>query len=82
MIRTQIQLTEEQARALKAHARREERSMAELVRESVAEYLARRRAPDIHDLARRARGLKGRFRSGCPDLAEAHDRYLDDALDS
>ena len=82
MIRTQIQLTEEQARALRAQARAEERSMSELVRESVAEYLARRRTPDIQDLARRARALEGRFRSGHPDLAEAHDRYLDDAFDS
>ena len=81
MIRTQIQLTEEQARALKAQARREERSIAELVRECVAEYLARRRTPDVQELARRARGLKGRFRSGAADLAEAHDRYLDDAFD-
>lgn len=55
--------------------------MAELVRECVAEYLARRHTPDIRKLARRARNLKGRFRSGCPDLAEAHDRYLDDAFD-
>ena len=81
MIRTQIQLTEDQARALKARARLEERSMAELVRECVAEYLARRPAPDVRELARRARALEGRFRSGCPDLAEAHDRYLDDAFD-
>ena len=80
MKRTQIQLTEEQARALKAQARLEERSMAELVRDCVAEYLARRPAPDVRELARRARGLEGRFRSGCPDLAEEHDRYLDDAF--
>ena len=40
MIRIRIQLTEEQARALKTQARMEERSMAELVRECVAEYLA------------------------------------------
>ena len=82
MIRTQIQLTEAQARALKARARREDRSMAELVRESVAEYLARRPAPDVRELARRARDLEGRFRSGGPDLAEEHDRYLDEAFDS
>ena len=81
MIRTQIQLTEEQARALRAQARLEDRSMVDLVRECVAEYLARRRTSDIRELARRARGLKGRFRSGSPDLAEAHDRYLDDAFD-
>ena len=81
MIRTQIQLTEDQARALKDRARLEERSMADLVRECVAEYLARRPAPDARKLALRACDLKGRFRSGCPDLAEAHDRYLDDAFD-
>ena len=80
MKRTQIQLTEEQARALKAQAGLEERSMAELVRDCVAEYLARRPAPDVRELARRARSLQGRFRSGCPDLAEEHDRYLDDAF--
>ena len=81
MIRTQIQLTEEQARALKAQARMEERSMAELVRECIAEYLTRRRTPDMPELARRARALRGRFRSGVADLAEAHDRHLDDAFD-
>ena len=80
MIRTQIQLTEEQARALRARARLEERPMAELVRESVAEYLARRPTPDVRELARRARDLEGRFRSRCPDLAEEHDRYLDEAF--
>lgn len=82
MVRTQIQLTEEQARSLKARARIEERSMAELVRESVTEYLARRQGPDIRELARRARDLEGRFRSGHPDLAEEHDRYLHDGFDS
>ena len=66
---------------LKARARLEERSMADLVRECVSEYLARRPTPDVRELARRARNLRGRFRSGCPDLAEAHDRYLDDAFD-
>ena len=82
MIRTRIQLTEEQARALRTRARLEERPMAELVRESVAEYPVRRPAPDVRELARRARNLEGRFRSGCPDLAEDHDRHLDEAFDS
>ena len=81
MIRTRIQLTEEQARALKTRARLEERSVADLVRECVAEYLTRRPVPEVRELARRARDLKGRFRSGYPDLAEHHDRYLDDAFD-
>ena len=82
MIRTQIQLTEEQLKSLKALAREEERSVADLVRQSVAEYLVRRPAVDRAELVRRARGLIGRYRSGMPDLAEDHDRYLDDAFDT
>ncbi len=52
--------------------------MAEPGRELVAEYPARRQGPDLREIARRARGLEGRFRSGHPDLAEEHDRYLHD----
>ena len=54
--------------------------MAELVRECVAEYPARRSAPDARELARRACDPGGRLRSGRPDLAEAHDRYLEGAF--
>ena len=82
MIRTQIQLTEEQARALKIQARQEERSMSDLVRESVSEYLTRRRAIDREDLVRRARALAGQFSSGDPELAEQHDRHLGEAFDN
>ena len=39
------------------------------------------RTPDMPGLARRARSLEGRFRSGVADLAEAHERHLDDAFD-
>ena len=81
-IRTQVQLTEEQARALKVRARSEERSMADLVRESVSEYLARRPVRDRRDLLQRADALTGRFHSGSPDIATNHDRYLDEAYDS
>ena len=82
MIRMQIQLTEAQARALRAQARAQERSMADLVRESLSEYLARRPVADRDELVRRALALAGRYRSGCPDLAEEHDRHLDEAFDS
>lgn len=82
MIRTQIQLTEEQAQALKEHARQVDRSMADVVRESVTEYLARQRTFDRGELTRRARELAGAFRSGEGALAEEHDRFLDQAFDS
>ena len=82
MMRIQVQLTETQVRALRAQACQEERSMADLVHESVSEYLARRQVWDRRELARRALALAGRYRSGCPDLAEDHDEHLDEAFDS
>ena len=82
MIRTQVQLTEAQAQALRTQARLEERSMADLVRESVSEYLARRHVVDRGEVARRALALAGRYRSGCRDLAEDHDVHLAEAFDS
>ena len=82
MKRTQIQLTEAQLKTLKALARQEERSVADLVRQSVAEYLVQRPGTDRDALVRRARDLGGRYRSGCADLAEDHDRHLDDAFDA
>ena len=81
MIRTQIQLTATQARALKERARLEDRSVADLVRVSVTEYLARYPARDRSDLVRRAREMVGRYHSKRPDLAENHDRYLAEAYD-
>lgn len=82
MIRMQIRLTEVQARALRSQARFEQRSVADLVRESVSEYLARRRVVDRRELGRRVRDLSGRFRSGRRDLAEEHDRHLDETYDA
>ncbi|MDE0178731.1 MAG: hypothetical protein OXP36_09045 [Gammaproteobacteria bacterium] len=48
--------------------------MADLVRVSVTEYLARHPAQNRDDLVRRARELLGRYHSSSPDLAENHDR--------
>ena len=81
MIRTQIQLTEGQAGALKERARLEERSVADLVRACVAEYLARHPTRDRDDLMRRACEIVGRYHSKHPDLARNHDHYLADAFD-
>lgn len=82
MVRTQIQLTETQAEALKERARQEDRSVADLVRTSVVEYLARQPGRNRADLAKRARSIVGRFHSNCPDLAEQHDDYLAHAFDA
>jgi hypothetical protein len=81
MVRTQIQLTEQQARRLKRLAAAQGRSMADLIRSSVDALLAR---PDAHDdEVRRSRALRavGRFRSGLRDLATEHDRHLAKVLE-
>ncbi|MFV1957920.1 MAG: CopG family transcriptional regulator [Planctomycetota bacterium] len=79
MIRTQIQLTEDQARRLKHRATEEGRSMADLVREAVADLLARGAGPDPDERRRRARAVAGAFHSGMGDLSEQHDRHLREA---
>jgi hypothetical protein len=80
MVRTQIQLTTEQARRLKELAATEQRSVAELIRISLDEFL-RRRGP-LDRRAQKARALEavGRHRSGLGDLATEHDRYLHEAF--
>lgn len=77
MIRTQIQLTEEQAAKLKRVADERGVSMAEVIRDAVDEI------PDRDDRAERfARALaavrKGGFRDreGRTDVSTRHDDYL------
>ena len=80
MVRTQIQLTAKQARRLKQLAAARGRSMADLIRRSVDELLAR---PDTcDDAVKRVRtlGAAGRFRSGVRDLSSQHDRHLSEIL--
>ncbi|HEX9373972.1 MAG TPA: ribbon-helix-helix protein, CopG family [Roseiflexaceae bacterium] len=79
MVRTQIQLTEQQARRLKALASRRGVSMAELIRESVDMLLASPEEIDLEERKRRAIAAAGTFRSGLSDLATNHDRYLAEA---
>jgi hypothetical protein len=82
MIRTQLQLSEEQARALRELAAREDRSMADLVREALDLLLSRRRrafAPRA-ELVARALAVAGRYRSGASDLARRHDQAFADSL--
>ncbi len=76
MVRTQTQLTEDQARALKKLANTEGKSVAELIRISVDAMLASK--INITDDERRNRALAavGKFRTGDTDLAQEHDRYL------
>jgi hypothetical protein len=76
MVPTQIQLTEEQSKALKKMAAQRNLSMAELIRQGIDFYL--RACGTISQEERRQRAIKaaGRFHSGLTDLSGKHDEYL------
>ncbi len=73
MIRTQIQLTEAQARTLKDLSVRRGVSVAELIRQGVERILAESEQAATW---RRASALIGRYTDTAPDVAVDHDRYL------
>lgn len=74
MHRTQVQLTEEQIRALRAEAAQRGVSVATLIREAVGGHLARNRG-----IRHRALAVVGRFASGHHNVAEQHDKELERA---
>lgn len=78
MIRTQIQLTEEQAAALKLLSAKTGVSIAELVRRGLEPLLRDARSHE-NGRADRALAIVGRFHSGTSDVAAEHDRYLAEA---
>ncbi|HXT51805.1 MAG TPA: CopG family transcriptional regulator [Thermoanaerobaculia bacterium] len=81
MIRTQIQLTEEQARRIKRLSRERSVSMAEVIR-SFIEVGISTEGPQRDSAYARAKQVIGRFpdKDGARDLARAHDRHLDGAF--
>jgi hypothetical protein len=76
MIRTQIQLTEKQYRALKEEAHRRKLSLSEAVRGAVDLWLGQQRRGET---VRRSLASIGRFHSGVSDVSERHDHYLAEA---
>ncbi|WP_025322308.1 ribbon-helix-helix protein, CopG family [Deferrisoma camini] len=82
MVRTQIQLTETQNRRLRELARREGISLAEAIRRCVQRALAEK-TEDRAALYARAAELVGSLErpEGPQDLAENHDRYLEEAFE-
>ena len=82
MVRTQIQLTERQARELKRMAAREGVSMAEVIRNAVDAKL-REGVSGLpwEERIRRAMAVMGKFHSGLNDVSRRHDQYLAEAYD-
>ena len=79
MIRTQIQLTEEQARTLKTLAVERQSSVAELIRQSVDSFIAKSVGVSADERRRRAIAAIGLYGSGRSDVSGNHDVYLTEA---
>lgn len=82
MVRTQIQLSEAQAEALKAVASRAHVSMAELIRLALERQLRTAPGPSPRERIDRAQSIAGRFSSGRSDVSAEHDAALADAFDA
>jgi hypothetical protein len=80
MVRTQIQLTEDQAEKLKAAAARRGISIAALIRQGVDTLLAIQNERSPEEAYRRAASAAGAFRSGTSDTASRHDDVLVDGF--
>lgn len=78
MIRTQIQLTEEQWRFLKSLSHERGISIAEIIRQSVDGLSRDQKLRYVSPEEKRLRimALIGRHRSGLSDVSANHDDYL------
>lgn len=82
MLRTQVQLTEQQLRKLRRAARAQGVSVAEIVRRCIERGIDNE-IPDRKDRYARAAALLGAFRDrqGATDVSVEHDAYLDQAFE-
>lgn len=76
MIRTQIQLTEDQAREVKRWAEERGVSMAAIIREAIDDGLRHRNAPSWDEIVERAIAAVGCCASGSGDVADRHDEFF------
>jgi hypothetical protein len=80
MVRTQIQLTEAQAKALKKLASSRHLSVAELVRQAVNNITRSGGVIDFEERRKRALAAVGRFSSGKRDVSIKHDKYFAESI--
>lgn len=78
MVRTQIQLPEEQVTFLKKMSAARHESMAEIIRQAIDLLHNTTNEQGSDERRKQAMAAAGRFHSGVDDLASAHDTYLAD----
>jgi len=76
MVRTQVQLSEDDLAELRRLAAEEGVSVSALVRRGVKQVLESRKKPSREELWARAREVAGKYRSGKTDIGRRHDDYL------
>jgi len=81
MTRTQVQLTDEELKALRQLSIATSKSIAELIRNAIDRHLTANRTVGVEDRAERAIRVAGRFSSGSQDGSTNHDRYLAEAFE-
>ena len=79
MVRAQIQLTEDQAKALKKIAQSRHLSVAELIRKAVDTVIKSNTVVNTEERHKRAMEIVGKFSSGKRDVSKKHDLYLTEA---
>jgi hypothetical protein len=77
MIRTQIQLTDEQAKRLRELSAAGRESVAALIRKAVDQFIVAGN-PDRSALYRQAEAIVGKYKSDSGDISIHHDRYLEE----
>jgi predicted transcriptional regulator len=73
MVRTQIQLTEDEAEAVKRLASERSVSMAAVIRDAVDQYVSRESGASLDERWQRSLAAVGGFRSGRRNLSQTHD---------
>jgi len=81
MLRTQIQITEDQARKLKEISLSRNESVASLVRNAIDRFLVTGKTNRAAQY-RQALSLAGKYETEKPYIAVNHDRYLEEAFES
>ena len=80
MVRTQVQLTEDQQSALRDLSATTGRSVSDLVRDAVERAISGAPRVTRREQIERALRLAGRFASGSSDVSANHDEYLAEAF--
>ena len=81
MLRTQIQLTEDQARKLREISLSSNESVASLIRNAIDRFLVTGKSNRAVQY-RQALSLAGKYETEQSDTAVEHDRYLEEAFGS